>query len=247
MNNAIKRSNVQTFGSDAFGFWESAGLYRPEPIMSRAGEEVKYSSAERELLLRTLSVLEKKCEDVNRTAEELETLERTSNLFLGSLALSKTQREYLDFLKRRRNAVEKSLEELRAAKDASGSCGNRRPDNVKNLKQAMANRPENVDAIWDVCTGSRFDEDNLIETEREQRWLYMDTFWLCTRLIQLEKVTDCMGSDSPRVFKKALRDGRDYVWILVSGKRPSRNERGRDLVGPRDNCASSEEEFTSSV
>ena len=119
MNNAIKRSNGQTFGSDAFGFWESAGLYRPEPIMSRAGEEVKYSSAERELLLRTLSVLEKKCEDVNRTAEELETLERTSNLFLGSLALSKTQREYLDFLKRRRDAVEKSLGELRAAKDAS--------------------------------------------------------------------------------------------------------------------------------
>ena len=77
---AIKHSNLLPFGSDAFGFWESAGLYRPEPLMSRAAEEVKYSSAERELLLQTLSVLEKKCEDVNRTAEELETLERSSNL-----------------------------------------------------------------------------------------------------------------------------------------------------------------------
>ena len=106
--------------------------------MSRAAGGVKYSSAERELLLRTLTVLEKKCEDVNRTAEELETLEKSSNLFLGSLALSKTQREYLDFLKRRKEAVAKSLEELLAAKE-SGATGKREPGNVVNLRRAMAN------------------------------------------------------------------------------------------------------------
>ena len=122
--------------------------------MSRAADEVKYSSSERELLLRTLSVLEKKCEDVNRTAEKLETLESGSNLFLGSLALSKTQREYLDFLKRRKEAVAKSLEELLAAKE-SGATGKREPGNVANLRRAMANRPDTVDAVWDVCAGSR--------------------------------------------------------------------------------------------
>ena len=197
------------------------------------------------MLLRTLSVLEKKCEDVNRTAEELETLESSSNLFLGSLALSKTQREYLDFLKRRKEAVAKSLEELLAAKE-SGATGKREPGNVASLRRAMANRPDTVDAVWDVCAGSRFDEDNPIETERERRWLYTDTFWLCARLMQLEKVTDCMGSDSPHVFRKALKDGRDYVWVLVSGKCTPRRERERDL-SPRDNYASDEDELISSV
>ena len=60
--------------------------------------------------------------------------------------------------------------------------------------------------------------------------------------MQLEKVTDCMGLDTPRVFRKALKDGRDYVWILVSGKRPTRREREKDL-SLRDNYASDEGEL----
>ena len=76
-----------------------------------------------------------------------------------------------------------------------------------------------MNGIWDVSIGSTYDATDESEKVEQRRTLYMDMFWQCTLLTQMEKVMDCMGTDLPCAFTRALKYGRDYVWVMVSGKR----------------------------
>ena len=197
-----------------------------------AEDEVKYNVSEHEILQETLALLTIKCERASRTEDELNALSSSSSLLLGSVleGLAKSQREYVRFLEMRKGAVANALEKQEHAlknksrgKDRS-SAGRKVLGRVVSLRHKLARKSahsECLHGLWDIYIGSRFDKEIETETEQERRRVYSDTFWLSTRIMDLEKMVDCMGADAPIVFKKALKDGRDYLWLKIAGKTPT--------------------------
>ena len=67
---------------------------------------------------------------------------------------------------------------------------------------------------WDIGLGSRY--VTRIKQESESR-VYDELKALCSRLGQLENIVESLGKDTPRLFRRIIRDGRDLAWLYLSG------------------------------
>jgi hypothetical protein len=201
----------------------------------------EYSPMEIGRLSDCLAGLTRKIERVERTIQGLEAMHKSADEMLGVdwVMFSRHEKNFVRGLRWRRQMV---MERLKKAKETKPLKESKRdsqrevmsllrdfPGFVTKLLDAKeerhAKRPTECECLWwNVSRGCVWDATLSVKTDAEAQRHYLKAYWLTACLNNLERLIDGLGVDCPRLFADTLADGKDLLWLIMSGK----DEKGED-------------------
>ena len=191
-----------------------------------------------------LAAVSKKIERVERNVRRLEELNETVNEMLGVdwTEFRRHERNFLRILRARRERVKEELVKYNETHPTKDRKGDSQREVMALLRECPgfvtklieAKRPEKGDekirscdcAWWNVTRGCSWDDFTAVKTEAEARKYYLKAYWLTACLNNLEMLTEGLGNDCPRVFSETLTDGKDLLWLIMSGKDVDEEDEG---------------------
>ena len=95
-------------------------------------------------------------------------------------------------------------------------------------EERHAKRPTEYECLWwNVLRGCVWDETPSVKTDVKAQRHYLKAYWLTACLNNLERLVDGLGVDCPHLFADTLADGKDLLWLIMSGK----DEKGEGDTG----------------
>lgn len=182
-----------------------------------------------------LASLTKKIASVERTRQGLEALHKMADetLAVDWMVFCRHENDFLRLLHRRRDLVMERLKKARETKSTKESKRDSQrevmgllrdfPGFLTKLLEAKEEKhvkqpTECWCSWWNVTRGCVWDKPSRVKTDTEAQRHYLKAYWLTACLNNLERLTEGLGADCPRLFTDTLADGRDLLWLIMSGK-----------------------------
>ena len=211
--------------------------FAPDARTSPIEKMTSHSPMANNRLADCLAAVCKKIDRVERNVRRLEELNESANEMLGVdwLEFWRHEKNFLRILYARRERVKDELKkynETHPTKDRKGDAQREVlallrecPGFVTKLIEA-GKRPEKGEEKarscdcewWNITRGCSWDNCPEVKTEAQARKYYLKAYWLTACLNNLEMLTEGLGHDCPRVFSETLADGKDLLWLIMSGK-----------------------------
>lgn len=195
-----------------------------------------FCSAEHVRRLDALNHLSRKVECVKRTVDGMVALTRASKDLLGvhweSYVLD--ERNFLRILMRRRETLVACIQTVNAERgtqriktDADKEvaallrdypCLATRMDDSKAKAEKTTARAPTACCWWNVSMGSLWDSPSRKDDASQKTNGCEKASKLALRMERLERLVEGLGLDAPLLFRSVLSDGKDLLWLLMTGK-----------------------------